>query len=85
MLDSVACIYCGGETRAETENGLDRYRTQRRRCLVCKMAFEASQGKGSATCTVSGCPEKPSCLLKYDAERCATYRAIVMRKLPVKK
>lgn len=85
MGDSVACIYCGGETRAETVNEHERYRTERRRCLVCKMAFERSQGKGSAICTVNGCPERQACLLKFDAERCATYRAIVMRGLPVKK
>lgn len=81
--DSVPCIFCGGETRAETVNDKERYRTERRRCLVCMMAFERSQGKGSATCSINGCPERPSCLLKYDAERCATYRAIVLRGLPI--
>ena len=87
MNNGVACIFCGGETRVEVESDCGRYITQRRRCLVCKMAFEASKGKdgGGSVCTVDGCPERPSCLLKYEAQRCAVYRSVAMRGMPVQR
>jgi hypothetical protein len=51
------------------------------------MAFEASKGKdGSGSiCTVDECPERQSCLLKYEAQRCAVFRSIAMRGMPVKR
>ena len=84
MNNSVECRTCGGAARIIERDISEKEIKEKLQCAACGKTFSRTFKRGK-NCTVPECNQREKCVIKYTAERCAIYRAVIMRGLEVQR